>query len=84
MTEQAGYMNQPDLIDECARAQRNGEIERQLAEFGRRRLQEWDELSEEYRDLYRFAALDVFSVLRQRGLIDLQGLELIKQSGEAK
>lgn len=63
MTEQAGYMNQPDLIEECVEAIDNAS---------------WMHAGSARK------VMAVFRVLRDRGLITEQGLELIKQSGEAK
>lgn len=91
MTEQAGYMNQSDLMEECAEA-----VEHAFDHAGRSWVERWTFPGGIYSDAPDFPSTPyadvsatgiakvVLSVLCKRGLINLQGLELIKQSGEAK
>lgn len=67
MTEQAGYINETDLIAECER-------EAALAFLA----------NDMQSDEIVCGIWATLSVLRRRGLINSQGLELIKQSGESK
>lgn len=78
MTEQAGRLNAPDLVEECARAMRDGETARTEPDQ-RYRLAQWDELEPDYRQVYHDLTNDVLSVLRKRGLLTIQALELLSE-----
>lgn len=78
MTNTPGHLQEWPLIEECADAVRSGEICRSPA----RTMPSWSDLEPWMQELYRETVLDVLEVLRRRGLINEQGLEIIKREME--
>lgn len=83
MTEQAGYMNEADLIDEISSKMWLSKGKSDEGDFPfLGDIIDYQPNSQ--RLILRAATMAALSVLQRRGLLNELGLELIKQSGEAK
>lgn len=71
-------MQSKPLIEECSEALRGGEIARSPG----RVMVSYHDLDTWLKEEYDRAASDVLDVLRRRGLINEQGLEIIKREME--